>query len=422
MSAFKRDPKDLISESVFNNPKFSDIVLDFNSTQYHLMSVVVQEYAPALYAEFEAIQLPSILTPSASATPDEIIASISAVVSKNHQKKTLVISLPKIELQNLENLLRSMYSTPLNIKYIFDGFTNLTTTNIGDFYTLSKKFGMKEIFDDCTDLIRSKISSETLLKEYQTATNLQLPYVELYQTALKMRLTWLPKDELLEFVTKMSYEDFTELLKVPNLDYNAILTYEMVESWSRANTGPEKDERVSNLLSNVKFDRLPSTFLITHVKSNRYVDPDTYLKALECSILSKSSVSLPFKFALGQFDAKYDGYHLVTVTEIMNDKYKSLFVGEYHQKDGICSFVDVKSRVYVCCNTNILAISENWTNAWIGVCEVDAPKGSMVHFNTIYHNPTYVKSKLESFRFAGTGVNDMGSQGSPIGLFVSDAI
>jgi hypothetical protein len=312
-----KNPKDFLFEATFNNPNCSTLILNFNDTPYYLMAAPVQEFAPGLHMEFEAIPFPQIPTISSSFTQEEVLSRITVLVNRNYQKKTLNITLPSVNKGVIEMVL----------KHLYDGTSDITLANVSEVHVLCQRFGIKGLIEKCEKLMTESIKVETLLEDYQKAIDDKSEFLmKLHKDVLCKNLQNMPPSKLFEFVIKLSFEDFLDLVRTTNSDCNLGLMYDLIENWSRANTSSEKDVQIPQLLTHVKLEKLSAKFLITKVKLNPYVDSDTLWKALEVSILHNHPQHL---FALGKKDSCYDGYHLTTDQELSEERYRNLLYLEY---------------------------------------------------------------------------------------------
>jgi hypothetical protein len=325
------DFKDFLSKSLYNNPNHADLVLVFNDVKYHLLSVVVQEYAPLLYAEFEKVQPPAVAT-TTDPTIDQMMASLTNLISRIPNRKTLTISDPTISKELVNAILESMYGKPMEI----------TIAVLTSVYILSSRFGMEYLKKNCLEVFQKSINMQTLVEDYQRAVTEKSPFESIYKSLLTSNLSKIPKDKLLSFTKQMSKMDIVELLTSPSLNVIEDLVWEIIECRSDK----------ADLISLVQLDKLSTQTLL---KVKQHVTSETYATALEkhFTCFGHSMYSTPrlgSTFAIGKINGKYPNYHLMTKEEFCanTSSITEHFKNTYTNQKGVYCLEDLPESV-VCC-------------------------------------------------------------------------
>jgi|SRR5579872_84988 len=332
----KDSQKDFLSKSLYNNPNHADLVLIFNDVKYHLLSVVVQQYAPLLYAEFEKVQTPSIAT-STDPTIDQMMASLTSLISRLPQRKTLTITDQTISQELVNAILETMYGKSMEI----------TIATLSSVYTLSTKFGIEYLKKSCLEVFQKSVNVATLIEDYQKAIVEKSPLESVYKEILVGNLMRVPKDKLLSFTNQLSLKDITELITNPNLGCTEDWVWELIENRS------DKSE----LVSYVQLEKL-STPTLLKVKS--YVPLETYTVVLEKHLAQLSTlIGSSFRtgismIALGKLNGKYPGYRLLTKKDFDThlNKIMDVFKNDY-TSNGIYCLDDLTPGVVCCAERNI---------------------------------------------------------------------
>lgn len=169
-------------KSYYNNPMFSDIVLIFNEDKYYLSAQIVKEYAPLLFAEFEALPTPSAPTVFPDSSPEQVLANFTSLVSKAYQKKTLTMADPAISKETLNAVFEFMYGKTLEI----------ASSNVSALYTVGLKFGLKEFTEKCEKAYLCNVSLDTFFVEYQKAQSEKSQLLPILKNYLIENLKYLP--------------------------------------------------------------------------------------------------------------------------------------------------------------------------------------------------------------------------------------
>jgi len=399
---------------------FSDVVLVFNEEKYFLASVLVKEYAPYLFAEFEhrsAPTIPSIL--SSDLTPEQVISNLTSLVSKAYNKKTINMTAPSISRETLNAVLGSMYGQTLEI----------TSLNILEVYEISKQFGIKHLMEECKKVYHNSITLDNLFDFYQRALSEKSPLLEITQNYLIANMISLPRDQLLAFVEKLSEDDIIDILTSNDLNCNEDLVYEMADRWCKQSNLDASHKQ--EVMSYVKLDLLSSKLLVNEVKRNPYVTGNRYVQILEARALASdktnnllrrsTSISL---IAIGKLHSTYDNYRLITKEEVNTTAFRTLFKQEYDKLNGIYSLDDFAVDL-VCCQDHNLCIGD------IGTCDYlrgnrngyDVPSAKK---QTIFQELRSIDVSVENMKHHTQNINVTGQSATnprdTTGIFVSTKV
>src|SRR5579872_3660887 len=328
----------------YNDPDHSDATLTVNNTKYHLLLPLVKRSAPLLFKLFEEVPKTS---ESSVSPPEQAIVNLMAALMKS-QKKTFSISDATLANDVVNAVLESMYGKSVDI----------TTENLVVVYNLSTKFGMTYLSDQCLEMFKKTIKLETLVVDYQKALEEKSPFENLLKINLINNLGGVPKSQLLEFTSKLSYDVVKELITSHEKICTEDLIYEIVDGWCKNHTTTIEPQSIE-LISLIKLEMLSVEMLTTQVKSNPLISGSNYTQALESII--KSSVKNPKQSKLsnapdlvvGSLKWIYQGYRLITNKEVLTEKFRLLFTKEYHRLNGLYC-IDNFERGWVCTKDNNL--------------------------------------------------------------------
>lgn len=331
-------------KSFYNDSALSDVILVLNSSKYYLISALLKRFTPALYKELEDI--PNIAHPSlfTGVSMEQITSNLLTLLSRTHHKKILTITLQSVSKETIDAVLGSIYGKPLEI----------TTANLAEVYTLSQRFGIEHIISKCQERYRSNITTENLLEIYQLALDTKSSFESIVKSTFTTKINLLPKEKVLEFTSKLSYDAITEMITSP-LCCTEDLIYEIADSWSKGENCVRSDQP-GILMSKVKLEALSVNLLVTKVKDNTTINAKLYLETLESKLLKYASIDinlssmrdLSYMFAVGRLKQTYQGYRLITKEEINHIKFQELFTSVYNRFNGIYC-LDTFNADIVCC-------------------------------------------------------------------------
>src|SRR5579872_988194 len=280
--------------SIYNNPANSDVILIFNDVKYHLILAFVQQHAPCLYEDF-VNQRKSNSDIAPNLTPEQVIDSISSIISRSN-KTTVIICNQAIDSDYLESVLKSMYG-----KTVYTPIKKL-----GAYYWLSVRFGMNALANRCIDLFKSALNLDTLAEDYLKAIKEKSLAEDLFSIQFIEHLDKIPKEKLLELAPMLKYEVILDLIR-KNKSTNPDVIDNMVSTWSQDKpTNPDfiynlidvwaknhsNEDQKKTLFSSLRLELLSLNLLLTKVKSNPYITPDKYIKAVEENALIYPKINI----------------------------------------------------------------------------------------------------------------------------------
>lgn len=358
--------KDFIVDLIYNNQAYSDVILEIGANKFYLHLPVIKQHAPALFEEFEKIPNVS-LTTSPDAQLDQMLANLTTMLIK--PKKTLKITDLTVTKETLDAVLKFMYTSTLEV----------TTANYMEIYTVSIRFGMKELSEKCTEILRQSLKIDTLLEDSKNAFIMFSPLTKVYLDVLKNNLSVLPKDKLLEFVPILMYET---MLEIVSEDSNCTedLMYDMVDAWYQHN---KNLEQAKVLMSKVNLHALSSHFLLTKLKTSPLVDSNMYLSTLEWREYERRQdphLRTKYVFAIGKIDGTYPGYRLMTHDDVSKSSFQSLFKEHYDKNNGVYC-VDGFPADVLCCKDYKLTVKTP-NGHWLRISKKNATTYGFVKLNT----------------------------------------
>lgn len=250
-------------------------------------------------------------------TAEELIGSLSSILRKNFQKKTLSLTHLLVSKENLEMVLKSLYGYPVTI----------TSDNLADLYTLSVMFDMEKLTSECVEFFKKNIKPETLVADYKKAIKEHSLLEKLYSLAILSHIHSLTKEQILDLTSGMSYDDIKQFITnnyiVDNETMLCVIEYYCLNKTVK----PE-------LFALADFSSLSFETLTTRIKNSPYISKDIYIAVLENYIRNKETSS--DIFAIGKRNGSYEGYRLVKEIEV-NDRFKKLFISECKKGLGLLS-------------------------------------------------------------------------------------
>ena len=264
--------KDFLSESLYNNPHFSDVVLVFNNEKYHLLSIVLAKYAPLLWTEFENVTItakdmessPSLSSSSSSSSSnspsaDQLLASLTALLGQKYQKKTVIITDSLVSNQVVKLVLKSLYGEPFEI----------TQENLADTLIISGRFGIEQLSQECVNIYHKTMNYTTLPRDYQKIVKDNSPLESLFKEFLFKGITQVPYDDLVKFIKGCERELIIELLTYSELHCTEDFVWNLIKDRSD----------LLDLIPYITLENLSIDILTKEVK--RFVAQEDYVYALE---------------------------------------------------------------------------------------------------------------------------------------------
>ena len=387
-------PSDTISPEVllqtikqfYNHPVLSDVILTLNGEKYHLISNLIAQYAPLLHMELE-IQNTNGSKPTIDLTtdPEKLLMNLSAALTRTN-KKIVNLTIPGVSKETVGMVLETLYGKSFEI----------TLANFQEVHLLSTKFGMGSHSKKCTGVLKTTITPDTIVESYERALSEKSHLEPILKNKFYEILPIIPRDKLMDFISRWSYEAITELVSKSDLDCTEDLVYDIVDRWCQAH---ENTNEHLTLTSLVKLELLSNEILVTKVKTNDYVYFDTYLKVIESNLLTPKVTSGRRRskaiFALGKLRESYDGYRLITKTEVETAKFVQMFTNEYRKLDGIMC-LDSFAVDLVCCSTHNLQVGAiPFNNILQGGCQI-CREGESFGLLTRYIKASDISSKIDT--------------------------
>ena len=341
--------KDFLSESLYNNPHFSDVVLVFNNEKYHLLSIVLAKYAPLLWTEFENVTItakdmessPSLSSSSSSSSSnspsaDQLLASLTALLGQKYQKKTVIITDSLVSNQVVKLVLKSLYGEPFEI----------TQENLADTLIISGRFGIEQLSQECVNIYHKTMNYTTLLRDYQKIVKDNSPLESLFKEFLFKGITQVPYDDLVKFIKGCERELIIELLTYSELHCTEDFVWNLIKDRSD----------LLDLIPYITLENLSIDILTKEVK--RFVAQEDYVYALEKRVdksndAKDSCYRNEHVFCIGNLKRRYLGYRLATAEEVDTKKFSELFNESYKKYNGIWSLInlDGSGQVELCCDS-----------------------------------------------------------------------
>src|SRR5579872_1686048 len=378
-----------ICGKLYNHSTYSDATLTFNDKPYNLMLIVVEEFAPGLFKEFQADSVtPAEPTPSTDPT-DQVASDLSLWISKlQPAKKVTTFADPRISEEILEAVLESLYGKTLDI----------SLSNIGEVHVLSTKFGIESLVTKCLTVFKDNTKLEAFLESYAQALSEDLLTIKLHFSVLLEKLDHLPRDKLVEFAPKLKFESVLEIVKTNTLTCDEDLLYELVDSWCKVNTSKDNNANALTLIRHINLDALSVDLLLTKAKDNVNIDRNSYVQALESKLrflsadFSSSASRSCGSFAIGKINGTYSDYHLITAKEAQSPSFLKLFNEHYFDKSSIRCLDNFTADV-VCCTTNPFAVKEN---SWVRLHDAKLKKHEYTYLKFSTHEDPILPVHLQT--------------------------
>lgn len=348
-------------KELFNNPKYSNIVLIVNDVKYYLMSHLVERHAPLLAAKFAAETIPETV-PAASTNsesdPDSMIASLSNLLGKMVNKDTVKITDPTISNQTVTTVLESFYGKPIGE----------VESGIVEFVTLANLFGMEDLHKLCYSKFKFGITSENFFEKYQTecgGPSIASPWKHTFLTFFAEKMTLFPREKMTVFFNNLPYDDLMEILSMDVIWIREELLYELVCNWI-THTSCASGLAI-NIIAKIRLEHMSAEFLINKIKHDNRIDYQRYVTAIETLLQSKECTfhnrksRTVMNFCLGNRNVKYPDYRLVTAKDLKNQHIIDLLASELKRIGGIIS-LDNFTGDAIGCEGGTLAI---FTNRWM---------------------------------------------------------
>ena len=412
-SSSLRNTENFLAKALFNNPNYSDAFLVINGEKYHLMLIVLEKYAPVLHAEFLTVESASDIALSKSVL-DPVMAHITTILDKLYQKKTLLLTIaePAVSKEVVDDVLESMYN---------EKSPNVTSTNYQEYYIIGNRFGMDDLAKKCIQICKESIKIDTFLGDYhqKLVVGTNPVFLKIYQEYFCNNLQIFPKEKLMEFVREQSYETMLNLVQTLSECNFQYLVYELIDCWYKVTTDlAHVTEKAFYLYAHVKLEKISAELLVTRIKENNLIPQETYLKALEASVLTNKSIMDLDKnfhiFVLGKMTGTYENYRIITKSEALTTKFKDLFKSENIIKKGIYAIDDINGNI-VCCESNPLCVLDNY---WVSTNkDCNYTKGSMIRLRANLLSTVGFGNYIDAISVSGNNNPVNGT-----GMFVHDSI
>lgn len=394
-------------KSSFNNPALSDVVLVINDVKYYVISSILAHHAPKLFSELEST---STIPLESGADAQQMLSSLTSILTKTLGKKTLMLTDPTLNKEVVHLLLESMY----------DKSVEITNANVKDVYTVSTRFGMIDVSAQCTEVMTKAIidtPNETLLESYSKALEEKSFNLQKWENLVAARIAIIPKEKVLDFVSKMSYDGITTFLSFDEFICSEELVYEMADNWCVVNAASD-DPLKFNVMSKVRLELLTDEVLMTKAKTNPFIKLETYIQSLEKIMSSvkhsrRTSRNVQM-FALGELHSKYAGYRLVTKEEVEMATFKTTFIRSYNHHNGV-TCLDTYDANYICCTTNPIAILDN---RWMKTDSCPITKDIIVKLRAAHHTSDSFSRNISTLKLSPDLNSTKSYEHHDTGLFV----
>jgi len=378
-----------ISIIFFNNPTFSDTILKINGEQYYVASELLEKHTKLFTSQTKI--------DSQNISSGEVILSI---ISKN------VITIEDANLKSdvVIAVLKSIYGIPLDI----------TVENAIDIYRVSFKLQMKNIIDECIDILRKNLRIKTLMDDYLKAINEKSPLTLLFGKLLKGSLCLFEKDSALAFTEKIPLEFFYSFL-FSDVSCSESLKYEIADNYCDKNS-ISKNEKI-DIMSKIDLSKVSGELLVTKAKINPHIDSSNYQNVLENFVRENKVDIAPIIFRIGKYDEKYDGYRLITAAECKSSQFVKIFGEHYRKNNGLQSLDDFMGDM-LCNDKYPLCITNINYGSCIRLRGIEIKKNKIIKFKCTHCTENELDNKLEFIGLYDTHVNGYGIKEDSIGLFV----
>jgi len=361
-----------LSTIFFNNPVLSDFILTVNGELFYLSSDVVAKSTDFFKTKVEHQNIRS----------DK--KSVVVVVAKN----VITIDDPSLKSGCVTAVLKSMYGINLDID----------KSNATEIYSVSQKFQMGGLIKKCEDIIIKNLNYGTLLDNYLKAITEKSLLKNIYEKKFKMNLFVYDKDQIFEFILKLSYDDFCSLLQ-SDAECSETLMYDIVEKYCEQDSVSYGDR--IKIMSYINLDKLSGEFLVTKVKNNRYINKSNYYHHLERIVLNDKKYD-DHVFAFGKPAIKYPGYRIITEKECKLPQMVKLFADEYRKNNGLWSLDEFNADVL--CNDKYPLCIEN--QYWIRLNNKNVNKNIFVQFEISNGDKNYFMRHVDEIRSHRIMFND----------------
>jgi len=348
-----------MSIKFYNNPLFSDVILQHNDQQIYVSSSLLAQHSTF----FENIKID---TNEINRTPERIFAVVT--------KRVIKID-GNLDKNILEKVLQHAYECPLVI----------TNENVIYMSQICKYFQMTNILNECYKFILNHPKINTLCDDYLNANEEKSDFEKVYYTLIIKHRTVLPIKELFIVSTKFSLDDFKFLLE----HYSGDMAYNLVENYINNNSLTHYKKKL--LISLINLNDLSIKILISKIKNNPLVDKESYYGALECvSLKNSANLNEGSIFGFGKYSETYEGYRLITAEECKSIQFLKIFKDHYEKYHGIRSLDNFKADI-LCNDTHPLCI---YDTDWIRLCYKSVNIGEHYCFETNLFEPAAVQSNL----------------------------
>lgn len=361
-------------EALFNDSKFSDVILKTNKNEYFLISALLKKHSLFFTRELAKLEFPEDINVSKN---DEAAVILTT-------KKIISIT-DDLDEPSIEQVLKYMYGMKINLD-------NKITDVV-------MKFEITELVYDCCKVWSYGKFRARFLMAIETNSVL-LPSLEKY---LNEKITEI--HDIYDILIKLPILYFVGLLSSPDLKCDEDFRYKIVNWYAEVN-------KVTNLMPFIKLTLLSKKILVHGAGKNPLVDKSDYYRALEnlqCDI--KESRKTDHVFFIGKHNQNYEGYKIVTDFVAV----KSKFIEEYHKHSGIISIDDMNVN-FLCTDKRILRIG----NYLLGKNGHFVKKGEVVAFHTMNDTCAAVYAMLAMIELSTHSVVEYNYTHN-VGLFMRDS-
>jgi len=327
-------------ESLFNNPKHSDVIVNINNNAYHLISTLLEKQSPFFSREFAKIDFPESVNVSKTNDVELFLTGKKIITIDNDLKEDAILK-----------VLRYMYGVTIG---------NITI----DVADVIIKFEIIELMTICCRIWKKQI----FIDHYLVAIISQSTLLPILEKFFKENIT--TYKNINGIIEKMPLSYFISILSSSDLDCDEDFRYFIADHYGRVNSN-------SCVMRYIKLSLLSKKVLITHAGNNLFTHRSRYIEALENHYVGIGHISRKMSdkplFVIGKYGQQYEDYEVVTNYE----KIKEKFVDQYRSHGGIVS-IDYMKVGFLCTDKNIFMLHREFLKK----DEYYVRKGDIVPFDT----------------------------------------
>ena len=291
------------------NKDLQQVQLIVNGNSYELLADVLFKHFTLFKTELENIQ-PSYPVSSNEESSFHLV-----------HKKVIKIDNTDLNADAVEQVLEFMYGIPFtftkdNFNDVMFACTIFQTTMLDEksYDYMCESTKPQNFFDLC--FVKSVYKSIT------------------FEKYLKEHILEFKKDDLFTFILTLSLDKICEILSADDIKCSEDFVFDLALHYHTSINGSEK------VMSCVRLTRLSKHYFVNKSVA-KYVDDNTYGKALEFYLLDKSSnrekerVYKSVHFCVGKYDYKYEGYRMTTADDCYKLMFKYLFIEAHIYGDGL---------------------------------------------------------------------------------------